>query len=107
MKSKTKHAKKQKSFVIRESDYKKMQREVQSRVASMSIYIFLAWLKEAEYINDDPEVLIAEYNRLESWFKAIDDHLISVDAIKDIIERDTGIEVRIRNGEKNGEDQTA
>lgn len=87
--------KKQKTIVLKESELKKLKKDITHDVTKMSIYIFLAWLKDTDYINNDPETLCEEYGRLESWFGAIEDHLISVFDIKKIIEDSTGCEIRL------------
>lgn len=91
---------KQKTYVLKESDIKKLKRDITKEVSSMAIYIFLAWLKDTEYISNNPETLVEEYTRLEGWFNAIDDHLISVNDIKKIIEDSTEMKIKIREGEE-------
>ena len=99
-----KKKKKQKTIVLKESDVKKMKKEITNDVTKMSIYIFLAWLMETEYVDKDPERLVEEYNRLESWCGAIEEHLITVFDIKKIVEDAIGGKV-ILNGRK-GQDDT-
>lgn len=85
-----------KTVVLRESDIRKMKKDITHDVTKTAIYMFLAWLKDAEYIDNDPEILIAEYKRLEAWCDAIDEHLISLRDIKKIIEDGTGASIKVR-----------
>ncbi len=101
MKTASKHSKKQKTYVMRESDIRKLENDIKNEVSETAICMVLAWLKDANYIENDSDVLVAEYRRFESWLKAIDDHLISINDIREIIRRDTGMEVRIRKGDTN------
>lgn len=87
-------AKKNKSVVLRESDIKKMKRDITHEVTQVAIFMFLAWLKDTERVDNDPDKLFDEYERLDSWCNAIDEHLISIKDIKRIIEE--GIDRRIR-----------
>ena len=85
-----------KTVVLRESDIRKMKKDITREVTKTAIYMFLAWLKDSEYIDNDPEILVAEYERLEAWCNAIDEHLISLREIKKIIEDGTGAQIRIK-----------
>ncbi len=85
-----------KTYVLRESDIRKMKKDITHDVTKTAIYMFLAWLKDEERIDNDPEKLVAEYERLEAWCNAIDEHLISLNDIKRIIEEGTGTNIRIR-----------
>lgn len=91
---------KQKTYVLKESDIKKLKRDITKDISAMAIMIFLAWLKDAEYIDNDAETLVEEYKHLESWFNAIDEHLISVREIQKIVEESTGMIIRLADGEE-------
>lgn len=88
--------KKNKTYILKESDIKKMKKEIVKEVSKTSIYIFLAWLKEEKIVENDPEKLLAEYERLEQWFGAIDEHLISLRDIQKIIEDGTNLKVKVK-----------
>ncbi len=94
-------SKKEKIHILTDSDIRKMERKCIHEVSQMSIFFFLAWLKETGYINDDPVILKAEYDRLEKWFEAWQNGLINAEKVKEIILHDTGMEVRIVPGESD------
>ncbi len=87
--------KKNKTIVLRESDVKKMKKDITHEVTRTAIFIFLAWLVETEYINGDADTLKAEYDRLEGWFEAIEQKLINVSDIRKIIEDQTECRIRV------------
>ena len=93
--------KKEKIHILTDSDLKKMEKKCIHEVSKMSIFFFLGWLKETGYIDDDPDILKAEYNRLEDWFGAWEHGYITAEDIKAIILRDTGMEVRILEGDED------
>lgn len=95
-------SKKEKIHILTDSDIHKMEKKCIHEVSQVSIFFFLAWLKETGYIDDDPTILKAEYDRLEKWFEAWQDGLIKAEDIKSIILRDTGMDVRIIEGDDNG-----
>ena len=89
--------KKEKIHLFTDSDLKKRDKKKIKEISKFAICMVLAGLKDTGYVQDDPEILQAEYKRMQSWFVAWEDHLISIKDIQKIIERDTGMEVRIRN----------
>jgi hypothetical protein len=52
LKTTSKHKNKQKTYVLKESDIKKLKRDITKDISAMAIMIFLAWLKDAEYIDN-------------------------------------------------------
>ena len=75
-----------KTIVMRESDLRKLKKDITKDVTKIAIYMLLAWLKDTEQIDNDPDVLVEEYERFESWCSAMDEHLISLNDVKRIIE---------------------
>ena len=90
----SKKRKTNKSVVVRESDIRRMKKEITHDVTETAVYMFLAWLKDTERIDNDPDKLFEEYEHLESWCAAIDEHLISINDIRKIVE--DGIQRRIK-----------
>ena len=92
--------KKEKVHLLTDSDLRRRDAKQFKDISHFAIYMFLAWLKDTGYIGNDRDILLAEYNRLDSWFTAWEQHLISIEDVQEIIERDTGMYPRVVNDEQ-------
>ena len=97
---KKKKRKTNKSVVIRESDIRRLNREIEqmkkditSDVTDLAVLFLLAWLVEEEYIDNDPDIIYEEYKRFDSWSAAVDEQLIKPSDIRKIIEDRLQVEI--------------
>ena len=97
---KKKKRKTNKSVVVRESDIRRLKREIEqmkkditSDVTDLAVLFLLAWLVEEEYIDNDPDIIYEEYKHFNSWSLAVDEQLIKPSDIKKIIEDRLQVEI--------------
>ena len=97
---KKKKRKTNKSVVVRESDIRRLKREIEqmkkditSDVTDLAVLFLLAWLVEEEYIDNDPDIIYEEYKHFNSWSLAVDEQLIKPSDIRKIIEDRLQVEI--------------
>lgn len=64
-------------------------RSTRTKIMSKFLILTMAYLmEETEY--NDPEKLFEMYIHLQSWLEKVEDHIISINKIKSIVEEKTG-----------------
>lgn len=109
---KKKKRKTNKAVVVRESDIRKLKKEIKQMkldvtadVTRLATLFLLAWLVEEEYIDNDPDIIYEEYKHFNSWSLAVDEQLIKPSDIQKIIEDRLQTEIRIHTGETDEQAQ--
>ena len=87
--------KRNRSIVMRESELKRLKKDITKEVTETAVLMLLAWLVDDGLIDNDPETVVAEYERFESWCSAMDEHLIKLRDIRRIVEDKMGGKVRV------------
>lgn len=95
MKQKTKKHNKPKALVLKPQDVKKIKLEVTENAIKATVTLFISYIMEEEVIACDEDKICEIFDGVMRYSGAVNEHLISLNQVRKIIEEHTGIKIKM------------